>query len=120
MSSELRDLLNNPMMKALERNILETEAAGLINGTHLMDGLGALNGLCQIYSLGQIYHMNIEDLRVEIGGLTRLFSDALLTGRVDDYETFRKAALDVTMNWKPRLMEEARLLILKTAKRMEL
>ncbi len=83
-------------IQALINNIAETEAKGVINGTHLMRALGAIGDYCKIYSLTQISGAPCDELRVEIGGLIRLFSDFVLSGRIEDYETFAKKGIELS------------------------
>lgn len=95
------------IIQALMDNIVETESEGKINGTHFMQALGAIDGFAKIFALAQIYHIPCEDMRVEIGGLLRLFSDFVLSGRIDDYEIFCDRGIELTKRWEPLLKERS-------------
>lgn len=61
----------------------------------------------KIFALSQIYHIPCDDMRVEIGGLLRLFSDFVLSGRIDDFEIFCERGIELTKRWQPLIKERA-------------
>lgn len=102
-------------IRRLANNIIETEAEGRINGTHLMHGLGALDDMAKIFAMLQVYHIPCDDFRVEMGGIVRLFSDCLLTGNIEDYNKFREESLKFVAIWNPKTDERVRKTILENA-----
>lgn len=98
-------------LDAIKRLIVESEEKRVICAAHLVIGNEVIKIFGEIFAVGQINGMPMDEFRVDIGGIVRLFSDSLLSGRIEDFEVFKKEALKTVELWKPKLMSEAAKLI---------
>lgn len=97
---------------AIERLIVESEEKGAICAAHLVIGNEVIKIFGEIFAVGQISGMPMDEFRVDIGGIVRLFSDSLLSGRIEDFEKFKREALKTVEMWKPKLLSEAAKIVL--------